>query len=67
MMSVTVLIEFEDGTQAAFIGPMTKELKEQLDSATTEVKAVGFSEPAEFPDCKLSDIELMVYKADRQH
>lgn len=67
MMSVTVIIEFDNGTQAAFIGPMTNELKEQLDRETTEVKAVGFSEPTEFPDCKLSDIEQMVYKAGTQH
>lgn len=67
MMSVTVIIEFDDGTQAAFIGPMTKALKEQLDRETTGVKAVGFSEPAEFPDCKLSDIEQMVYKTGTAH
>lgn len=41
--------------------------KEQLDRETTDVKAVGFSEPAEFPDCKLSDIEQMTYKTGTKH
>lgn len=67
MKAVTVFIEFDDGTQAAFIGPLTDALKHQLDQKDLEVKAVGFSEPGEFPNCKLSDIEQMVYKTGTEH
>lgn len=67
MKAVTVFIEFEDGTQAAFIGPLTDALEHQLGHEDFEVKAIGFSEPGEFPDCKLSEIEEMVYESGVHH
>lgn len=62
MQVVTLVIEFEDGRKMAFIGPHNDVLEQDF-----AIKAVGFSSPHELPDCKLSDIQEMVYEEVTTH
>lgn len=62
LKAITCYITFTNGEQMVFIGP-----EQYLPDC--EIENVGFSEPEEMPDCRLSEIDRIEYvkMSDTRH